>query len=144
MTTICKKITFLVLSAGSPEKHCITKYAHKPLVTSRPIICLGRASCEYVNQLLHSWPTHCLEKHIAILQDAIKKGISDADSEARAHSRKWVSFTSLFLILLYYWTHSMYLWTDLWYRFLEKVEGENVPHFECTDYHSWFIFCCLL
>ncbi|XP_077506653.1 CLIP-associating protein 1-like isoform X14 [Amblyomma americanum] len=33
-------------------------------------------------------PTHTLERHIAILQEAIKKGISDADPEARAFSRK--------------------------------------------------------
>ncbi|CAG5119353.1 unnamed protein product, partial [Candidula unifasciata] len=49
---------------------------------------IRRYSLEFVNQILHSWPTHCLEKHIAILQDAIKKGINDADLEARAHSRK--------------------------------------------------------
>uniref|UniRef100_A0A2C9LYN7 TOG domain-containing protein n=1 Tax=Biomphalaria glabrata TaxID=6526 RepID=A0A2C9LYN7_BIOGL len=49
---------------------------------------IRRYSLEFVNQILHSWPTHCLEKHIALLQDAIKRGINDADSEARAHSRK--------------------------------------------------------
>ncbi|XP_059140817.1 CLIP-associating protein 2-like isoform X4 [Physella acuta] len=49
---------------------------------------IRRSSLEFVNQILHSWPTHCLEKHIALLQDVIKKGINDADSEARAHSRK--------------------------------------------------------
>ncbi|KAH9492416.1 CLIP-associating protein 1 [Bulinus truncatus] len=49
---------------------------------------IRRFSLEFVNQILHSWPTHCLEKHIALLQDAIKRGINDADSEARAHSRK--------------------------------------------------------
>ena len=43
---------------------------------------------EFLNQLLHTWPTHILEKHIAILQEAIKKGISDADSEARSLARK--------------------------------------------------------
>ncbi|KAK3765443.1 hypothetical protein RRG08_066990 [Elysia crispata] len=62
-----------------------------------PIICgsttsksniIRRACLEFVNQLLHSWPTHCLEKHIALLQESIKRGISDADSEARVHSRK--------------------------------------------------------
>ena len=47
-----------------------------------------RFCCEFLNQLLHTWPTHILEKHIAILQEAIKKGISDADSEARSFARK--------------------------------------------------------
>ncbi|XP_046355609.2 CLIP-associating protein 1-like isoform X22 [Haliotis rufescens] len=49
---------------------------------------IRRFTCEFLNQLLHTWPTHSLEKHIAILQDCIKRGISDADSEARAFSRK--------------------------------------------------------
>src|SRR5699024_6658295 len=31
---------------------------------------------------------HTLEKHVGILQEAIKKGISDADPEARAFARK--------------------------------------------------------
>lgn len=29
-----------------------------------------------------------LQKHVTVLQDAIKKGIADSDSEARAFARK--------------------------------------------------------
>ena len=48
-----------------------------------PIICqhvnskskeIRRYICEILDQLLHTWPTHTLEKHVAILQEAIKKG----------------------------------------------------------------------
>ncbi|XP_052805187.1 CLIP-associating protein 1-like isoform X9 [Mya arenaria] len=49
---------------------------------------IRRYCFEFMNQVLHTWPTHILEKHIAILQEAIKKGISDADSEARSFARK--------------------------------------------------------
>ncbi|XP_033732918.1 CLIP-associating protein 1-like isoform X3 [Pecten maximus] len=49
---------------------------------------IRRFCCEILNQVLHNWPTHVLEKHIANLQDAIKRGISDPDSDARAFSRK--------------------------------------------------------
>ncbi|XP_021373912.1 CLIP-associating protein 1-like isoform X12 [Mizuhopecten yessoensis] len=49
---------------------------------------IRRFCCELVNQVLHNWPTHVLEKHIANLQDAIKRGISDPDSDARAFARK--------------------------------------------------------
>ncbi|XP_053408715.1 CLIP-associating protein 1-like isoform X9 [Mercenaria mercenaria] len=49
---------------------------------------IRRLSCEFLNQILHTWPTHILEKHIAIIQESIKKGISDADSEARSFARK--------------------------------------------------------
>ncbi|VDI03013.1 CLIP-associating protein 1/2, partial [Mytilus galloprovincialis] len=44
--------------------------------------------CEFINQILHTWPTHVLEKQIANLQDALKRGINDADTDARAFSRK--------------------------------------------------------
>merc|ERR1719507_2890734 len=62
-----------------------------------PIICqhvsskskeIRRHTCEFLDQLLHSWPTHSLEKHVAILQEAIKKGVSDADPDARTFARK--------------------------------------------------------
>merc|ERR1719507_218167 len=62
-----------------------------------PIICqhvsskskeIRRHICEFLDQLLHSWPTHSLEKHVAILQEAIKKGVCDADPDARTFARK--------------------------------------------------------
>lgn len=49
---------------------------------------IRRSCCEFLDQLLHTWPTQTLEKHISVLQEAIKKGINDADPEARAFSRK--------------------------------------------------------
>lgn len=49
---------------------------------------IRRASCEYLNSILQAWPTQMLQKHVTILQDAIKKGIADSDSEARAFARK--------------------------------------------------------
>ena len=48
-----------------------------------------RKSCsEFMDQLLHTWPNQAIEKHVAILQEAIKKGICDADPEARTYARK--------------------------------------------------------
>ncbi|XP_043280506.1 CLIP-associating protein 1-A isoform X2 [Venturia canescens] len=49
---------------------------------------IRRASCEYLNLILQSWPTLILQKHVTVLQDAIKKGVADSDSEARAFARK--------------------------------------------------------
>uniref|UniRef100_T1IXA2 TOG domain-containing protein n=1 Tax=Strigamia maritima TaxID=126957 RepID=T1IXA2_STRMM len=49
---------------------------------------IRKACGEFMDQLLHTWPTHTLERHIAIIQEAIKKGISDADKDARTSSRK--------------------------------------------------------
>lgn len=49
---------------------------------------IRKSCCELLDQLLHTWPTHSLGKHAGLLADAIKKGLSDADSEARIFSRK--------------------------------------------------------
>ncbi|KAB7504085.1 CLIP-associating protein 2, partial [Armadillidium nasatum] len=49
---------------------------------------IRRTLCEFLDQLVHTWPTHSMEKHVVLLSDAIKRGITDADPEARAFSRK--------------------------------------------------------
>ncbi|XP_065941455.1 CLIP-associating protein 1 isoform X13 [Magallana gigas] len=49
---------------------------------------IRRHCFEFLNVALQNWSTHYLEKHIAGLQDAIKRGISDADAEARVFARK--------------------------------------------------------
>jgi len=49
---------------------------------------IRRQCIEFLDQLLHTWPTNCLEKHVAILAEAIKKGIADADPDARVFARK--------------------------------------------------------
>ena len=51
---------------------------------------IRRAMCEFLDQLLHTWPTHILEKHVALIQAALANGIKDADPDARAYSRKSV------------------------------------------------------
>ena len=42
--------------------------------------------------LFEEWPTKALEKNQIPLRDAVKKGIADADSEARRHSRRFEFF----------------------------------------------------
>lgn len=62
-----------------------------------PVICnnmgdkskpIRKAVCESLDQLLHTWPRHCLEKHQLLLCDTIRKGINDADPEARVFARR--------------------------------------------------------
>ena len=57
---------------------------------------IRRAMCEFLDQLLHTWPTHILEKHVALIQSAVSNGIKDADPDARAFSRKYVLFLLVF------------------------------------------------
>ncbi|XP_076229644.1 CLIP-associating protein isoform X9 [Nomia melanderi] len=85
----------VVATAGAVAVRFILQNTHcnryVPIITS----CLSnkskdirRASCEYLNLILQTWPTQILQKHVQILQDTIKKGIADSDSEARAFARK--------------------------------------------------------
>ncbi|XP_061940810.1 CLIP-associating protein 1-A isoform X14 [Apis cerana] len=85
----------VVATAGAVAVRFILQNTHcsrfVPIITS----CLShkskdirRASCEYLNLILQIWPTQILQKHVTTLQDTIKKGIADSDSEARAFARK--------------------------------------------------------
>ncbi|XP_071744949.1 CLIP-associating protein 1-B isoform X20 [Lepeophtheirus salmonis] len=49
---------------------------------------IRKQCCEFLDHLLHQWPTAPLEKHVNLLSIAIKKGITDPDSEARSMARK--------------------------------------------------------
>ena len=49
---------------------------------------IRRHGFEFIQQVLHTWPTHALEKHKELIQEGIKKGISDADPDARVFARK--------------------------------------------------------
>ncbi|XP_065175249.1 CLIP-associating protein 1-like isoform X2 [Sycon ciliatum] len=42
---------------------------------------------EYIDSMLHSWPASILEKHLAVLEEAVRKGIYDADSATRTTAR---------------------------------------------------------
>lgn len=73
----------------------LIQYVHSPRLV--PLYCSNmsskhratrRACCEFLDHLLHTWPTACLEKHMGLIQEAIRKGITDADSEARSFARK--------------------------------------------------------
>uniref|UniRef100_A0A3B5BDW2 Cytoplasmic linker associated protein 1 n=1 Tax=Stegastes partitus TaxID=144197 RepID=A0A3B5BDW2_9TELE len=49
---------------------------------------LSRRCYEFLDLMLQEWHTNTLERHVAVLTETIKKGIHDADSEARSIARK--------------------------------------------------------
>uniref|UniRef100_A0A2K5DP02 Cytoplasmic linker associated protein 2 n=1 Tax=Aotus nancymaae TaxID=37293 RepID=A0A2K5DP02_AOTNA len=62
-----------------------------PLITSNctsKSVPVRRRSFEFLDLLLQEWQTHSLERHAAVLVETIKKGIHDADAEARVEARK--------------------------------------------------------
>uniref|UniRef100_A0AAY4DWM8 TOG domain-containing protein n=1 Tax=Denticeps clupeoides TaxID=299321 RepID=A0AAY4DWM8_9TELE len=82
-------------TSGVAAIRCIIRHTHVPrlipLITSNctsKSVAVRRRCYEFLNLLLQEWQTHSLERHTAVLVDSIKKGIRDADSEARVEARK--------------------------------------------------------
>ncbi|XP_015602743.1 CLIP-associating protein 1-A isoform X22 [Cephus cinctus] len=85
----------VVATAGAVAVRFILQNTHSsryiPIITSTmnsKSKDIRRATCEYLHLILQCWPTQVLQKHVTILQDAIKKGVADSDADARAHARK--------------------------------------------------------
>ncbi|XP_032436633.1 CLIP-associating protein 2 isoform X33 [Xiphophorus hellerii] len=88
----CAKV---MATSGVSAIRIIIRHTHVPrlipLITSNctsKSVAVRRRCYDFLDHLLQEWQTHSLEKHIAVLVESIKKGIRDADSEARVEARK--------------------------------------------------------
>ncbi|KAM3858462.1 CLIP-associating protein 2 [Diretmus argenteus] len=88
----CAKV---MASSGVSAICFIIRHTHAPriipLITSNctsKSVSVRRRCYDFLDLLLQEWQTHSLERHIAVLVESIKKGIRDADSEARVEARK--------------------------------------------------------
>ncbi|XP_056597613.1 CLIP-associating protein 2 isoform X18 [Triplophysa dalaica] len=88
----CAKV---MASSGTAAIHIIIRHTHVPrlipLITGNctsKSVAVRRRCYEFLDLLLQEWQTHSLERHAAVLVESIKKGIKDADSEARVEARK--------------------------------------------------------
>ncbi|XP_060944454.1 CLIP-associating protein 1a [Limanda limanda] len=62
-----------------------------PIITSNCLsksVAIRRRCFEFLDLMLQEWHTNTLERHVAVLTETLKKGIHDADSEARSIARK--------------------------------------------------------
>ncbi|XP_042162495.1 CLIP-associating protein 1-B-like isoform X11 [Oncorhynchus tshawytscha] len=85
----------VMATSGMAAIRLILRHTHYsrliPIITSNctsKSVPVRRRSYEFLELLLLEWQTHTLERHVAILTETIKKGIHDADSEARSVARK--------------------------------------------------------
>ncbi len=58
----------------------------------KTIVDLYRQSYELLVIMLSEWDMIYLDKHGQLIHNAIKKGLSDADADARSHARKAFGF----------------------------------------------------
>ncbi|KRY60019.1 CLIP-associating protein 1 [Trichinella britovi] len=85
----------VVSTSGLISCRFIIKNTHAPRIV--PVITgsleskskeIRRCCCDFIAMMCRQWSSHELEKNVGALQGAIRKGLSDADPEARAFSRK--------------------------------------------------------
>ncbi|XP_033613070.1 CLIP-associating protein 1 isoform X25 [Fukomys damarensis] len=85
----------IMATSGVVAIRLIIRHTHIPrlipVITSNctsKSVAVRRRCFEFLDLLLQEWQTHSLERHISVLAETIKKGIHDADSEARIEARK--------------------------------------------------------
>ncbi|XP_056105559.1 CLIP-associating protein 2 isoform X34 [Rhinichthys klamathensis goyatoka] len=85
----------VMATSGTAAIRIIIRHTHVPrlipLIASNctsKSVAVRRRCYEFLDLLLQEWQTHSLERHAAVLVESIKKGIKDADSEARVEARK--------------------------------------------------------
>ncbi|XP_041700669.2 CLIP-associating protein 1a isoform X10 [Coregonus clupeaformis] len=85
----------VMATSGVAAIRLILRHTHYsrliPIITSNctsKSVAVRRRSYEFLELLLLEWQTHTLERHVTVLTETIKKGIHDADSEARSVARK--------------------------------------------------------
>ncbi|XP_053774541.1 CLIP-associating protein 1 isoform X10 [Desmodus rotundus] len=85
----------IMATSGVVAVRLIIRHTHIPrlipVITSNctsKSVAVRRRCFEFLDLLLQEWQTHSLERHISVLAETIKKGIQDADSEARIEARK--------------------------------------------------------
>ncbi|XP_030267972.1 CLIP-associating protein 2 isoform X26 [Sparus aurata] len=88
----CAKV---MATSGVSAIRIIIRHTHVPrlipLITSNctsKSVAVRRRCYDFLDLLLQEWQTHSLERHITVLVESIKKGLRDADSEARVEARK--------------------------------------------------------
>nr|XP_049463708.1 CLIP-associating protein isoform X7 [Anopheles coluzzii] len=85
----------VISSAGTIALKYVIRYTHAPkiipILTQNLMLSKSKdirsTLCEMLGLLFEEWPTKTLEKHNSLLREALRKGMVDADNDARRHSR---------------------------------------------------------
>ncbi|XP_049292642.1 CLIP-associating protein isoform X6 [Anopheles funestus] len=85
----------VISSAGTIALKYVIRYTHAPkiipILTQNLMLSKSKdirsTLCEMLSLLFDEWPTKALEKHSSLLREALRKGMVDADNDARRYSR---------------------------------------------------------
>ncbi|XP_034466544.1 CLIP-associating protein 1-B-like isoform X14 [Hippoglossus hippoglossus] len=85
----------IMATSGIAAVRLILRHTHYPrlipIITSNCLsksVAIRRRCFEFLDLLLQEWHTSSLERHGTVLMETLKKGIHDADAEARSGARK--------------------------------------------------------
>ncbi|XP_041937638.1 CLIP-associating protein 1-B-like isoform X24 [Alosa sapidissima] len=85
----------IIATSGMAAVRIILRHTHYPrlipIITSSCIsksVAIRRRCYEFLDLILQEWHTNALDRHVAVLSETVKKGVHDADSEARSVARK--------------------------------------------------------
>ncbi|XP_055764522.1 CLIP-associating protein 1-B-like isoform X7 [Salvelinus fontinalis] len=95
LLTLVSNSAKVMATSGIAVIRLIIRHTHYPrlipIVTSSCLsksVAVRRRCFEFLDLLLQEWQTNSLERNVAVLTETIKKGVHDADSEARSVARK--------------------------------------------------------
>ncbi|XP_029612320.1 CLIP-associating protein 1-B isoform X11 [Salmo trutta] len=95
LLTLVSNSAKVMATSGIAVIRLIIRHTHYPrlipIVTSScqsKSVAVRRRCFEFLDLLLQEWQTSSLERNVAVLTETIKKGVHDADSEARSVARK--------------------------------------------------------
>uniref|UniRef100_A0A672PWV2 Cytoplasmic linker associated protein 1 n=1 Tax=Sinocyclocheilus grahami TaxID=75366 RepID=A0A672PWV2_SINGR len=85
----------VMATSGMAAIRLIIRHTHYPrlipIMTTNcasKSVAVRRRCYEFLDLLLQEWQTNSLERHVTVLMETIKKGVHDADSEAKSVARK--------------------------------------------------------
>nr|XP_029516531.1 CLIP-associating protein 1-B-like [Oncorhynchus nerka] len=94
LLTLVSNSAKVMATSGIAVIRLIIRHTHYPrlipIVTGScqsKSVAVRRRSFEFLDLLLQEWQTSSLERNVAVLTETIKKGVHDADSEARSVAR---------------------------------------------------------
>ncbi|XP_045553556.1 CLIP-associating protein 1-B isoform X23 [Salmo salar] len=95
LLTLVSNSAKVMATSGIAVIRLIIRHTHYPrlipIVTSScqsKSVAVRRRCFEFLDLLLQEWQTSSLERNVAVLTETIRKGVHDADSEARSVARK--------------------------------------------------------
>ncbi|XP_053677219.1 CLIP-associating protein [Anopheles nili] len=85
----------VISSSGTVALKYVIRYTHAPkiipILTQNLMLSKSKdirsSLCEMLGLLFDEWPSKALEKHSSLLREALRKGMVDADNDARRYSR---------------------------------------------------------